>query len=308
MEIRDLKYFCLTAELEHVSRAAEKLGVAQPYLTKIIGGIENELGGNLFDKAGRRIKLNDSGRVFYRHAKDILQSVDHMYAEMEQVFDRKSRIITFLCNTEVYSRDLIVEFQQKNSEYGVRVSYASDKEMMEALRLGEADFVICSPPLDNNSVNGITTEIIFRDVVCVLLPEGHRLLKKGSVTLKDLKYERLITGPKGSAIRNSVDAVCEKYSFEPIVVCETDDLSLIIKAVSGGLGYAFISYATILRFPELRQHCLELNARESHGYFSLSYNKSAVKSPAIADFYSFTKEYFKNLQELMTAEFNLPGC
>lgn len=73
MDIRDLRYFCLTAELEHVSKAAEKLGIAQPYLTKIIGQIEDEFGAELFDKVGRKIKLNNDGEVFYQNAKKSLR-------------------------------------------------------------------------------------------------------------------------------------------------------------------------------------------------------------------------------------------
>lgn len=296
MELRDLKYFCMTAELEHVSKAADKLGLTQPYLTKIIGGIEDELGGQLFDKVGRRIMLNDCGRVFYAHAKNIINSMDNMYAEMEKLFEQKSRLITLLCNTESYTQDLIVDFQKKNADYGTKISYASSKDIVMALRQGEADFAISAPPIDENASSGIVTEIICRDSVRVLLPEGHPLLAKGTITVNDLRDERLITGTKGGAIRNYIDQV-EGYDFDSKIICETNDFDLIVKAVAGGLGYAFVPHVILINRPELVKHCVVLDSPFNYGVFGLSYNRNAIKSPPMADFHNFTLTHFRELQE-----------
>jgi len=85
MEIRDLQYFCMTAELEHVTKAADKLGVAQPFLTKVIGQLEKEIGVPLFDNVGRKIKLNEYGEVFYFHAKKILTELDNLRNNMDEL-------------------------------------------------------------------------------------------------------------------------------------------------------------------------------------------------------------------------------
>ena len=93
MEIRDLRYFCLTAELEHVTNAAEKLGVAQPFLTKIITQLENEVGFPLFDNVKRKIKLNSNGQIFYNHAKKILLEMDDLRDAMERLGEQASHTI-----------------------------------------------------------------------------------------------------------------------------------------------------------------------------------------------------------------------
>jgi DNA-binding transcriptional LysR family regulator len=82
MELKDLNYFCLTAETEHVTRAAEKLGVAQPYLTKVINHVEEEIGVALFDKVGRQIKLNAYGQAFYEQARKFFLH-GQLYVEMD---------------------------------------------------------------------------------------------------------------------------------------------------------------------------------------------------------------------------------
>jgi len=304
MDIRDLRYFCLTAELEHVSKSAEKLGIAQPYLTKIIGQLETEFGAALFDKVGRKIKLNNYGEVFYRNAKRILADVDNLYTEMDFVQEKNSRTISMLCNTGAHAHGMIVEFQKKNANYALKLAYATRKEMTEALRTGEADFALCDPAIDSDPARNIATEVLFCDTACLLLPPGHPMLCNKSVRFEDLQGERLITPAKGGAMRNHVDYVFEKYGVRPNIVCESHDFSLIIQAVSSGLGYAFISYSVLDKFPELAPYCLEIDSPDKYGNMGLSYNSLSIKNRNMEDFLDFSRDYFKKLQEKIDTKTN----
>ena len=297
MDIRDLRYFCLTAELEHVSNAAEKLGIAQPYLTKIIGQIENEFGTELFDKVGRKIKLNNHGEVFYQNAKRILADVDNLYTEMDYVLQKQRRTVTMMCNTEAYMHGMIVDFQKKDANYALKLAHASRKDMIEALSTGAADFAICDPAIDVDPSKNITTEIIFRDTACVLLPPNHPFLLRETIRFEELSGERLITNPKGGAMRHHVDYVSEKYTMRPNIVCETHDLNLIIQAVESGLGYAYMSFSVLERYPELKKNCVQIDNPEKYGYMGLSYNSINVENRNMQDFLEFNRLYFKKLQE-----------
>lgn len=297
MDLRDLRSFCMVAEMEHVSKAADKLGVAQPYLTKLIGQIEDEFGAQLFDKIGRNIKLNQYGEIFYFNAKKVLAEMENLYTEMDYALDSGTRTITFLCNTETYTPGLIIEFQMKNSSYGLKVLNASREEMIEALTTGEADFALCDPPIDEADAKNVQTEIVCKDIASILLPPGHRLLEKKSIKIEDLQGERLITAAKGGAIRNHVDTVYEKYGVRKNIVCETSNLSLIIQAVGSGLGYAFISRVSLDLHPELKQNCVEFDSPHRVGTFGLSYSKLAVENRNNQDFRNFTLKYFEELQK-----------
>ena len=147
MEIRDIRFFCLTAEMEHVTKAAEKLGVAQPFLTKIIGQLEREVGVPLFDNIGRKIKLNKYGEVFYSHAKKILVEMDNLRDDMDTMIERQSRRIRVLTNTETLFPEMVIEYQKRNPNAILSIEYATREEMVEALRTGETDFAVCSPPI-----------------------------------------------------------------------------------------------------------------------------------------------------------------
>ena len=186
MELRDLRYFCMTAEMEHVTRAADKLGVAQPFLTKIIRQIEDELGTPLFEKAGRQIKLNQFGEAFYAQSKKVLACMENLYAEMDYLLDKPGRNITLLSNTEAYTSGLIVDFNRHDMNYALSVFYASQNGIIDALKTGEANFALTCPPINEGAYNGIKTEIAFYDVGWILLPPEHRLLKKKIICFKDL--------------------------------------------------------------------------------------------------------------------------
>ena len=75
MEIFQLIQFQAVAELEHMTRAAERLNLAQPALSRTIKNLEKELGVPLFDRSGRRMQLNENGRILLLYARQILSSI-----------------------------------------------------------------------------------------------------------------------------------------------------------------------------------------------------------------------------------------
>lgn len=299
MEIRDLNYFCLTAELEHVTKAAEKLGVAQPYLTKIIGQLEAEVGVPLFDKVGRQIKLNHCGEVFYEQAKKVLAAMDNLHTEMDNLLDRPSRTITILSNTEAYTTGMIVEFNANKSNYGLSIFYASQKDMISALKSGEADFALTCPPISERETEGIKTDIAFYDVGRILLPPSHPLLKMKVIRFEWLENDKLVTSPKDSAIRLTVEPLYKLYGMPMDIVCESNNLSLVTQAVLAGMGYAFIPSIYLLEHPELCRYTVEVLApqEQRQSYFGLSYSKLSEDNPNVRHFKSFALGYFRSLQQ-----------
>lgn len=303
MELRDLRYFCMTAEMEHVTRAADKLGVAQPFLTKIIRQIEDELGTPLFEKAGRQIKLNQFGEAFYAQSKKVLACMENLYAEMDYLLDKPGRNITLLSNTEAYTSGLIVDFNRHDMNYALSVFYASQNGIIDALKTGEANFALTCPPINEGAYSGIKTEIAFYDVGWILLPPEHRLLKKKIICFKDLDGEKLVTSPKGSAIRWKVEPIYEKYGMKMNIVCESNNLHLITQAVKCGMGYAFMPSLYMNERPELYQYAVEVNApqEERQAYFGLSYNEHAVDNRNAKHFRSFAMDYFQEVQHMVFA-------
>jgi len=296
MELRDLRYFCLTAEMEHVTKTANRLGIAQPFLTRVIKQIEEEIGGELFEKVGRRIRLNANGEVFYKYAKQVLADMDRLNSEMDYVFDRKEQTITLLCNTESFATRLILAFREQNPDYALSVLHATKEEMVEALTTGEAQFALSSPPIKENEGLNLITKQAFSARGLVLLPPGHRLLSKNPIVLDDLRGERLVTNPKKSGMRNKLQPVFDKYDFHPQIVFESNNLNMITQAVQSGFGYAFVTPLIMEDYPELCGNCVDIDIPEVIGEYGLTYNKLTVENRNARHFRDFVLSFLENLQ------------
>ncbi|MGI5985904.1 MAG: LysR family transcriptional regulator [Clostridiales bacterium] len=297
MEIRDLRFFCLAAELEHVSNAADKLGVTQPYLSKIIRQLEKEVGTPLFDNLGRRIKLNQFGELLYPRAKKILNDIDALYADIDHALDQHERTITILSDAEAYSSDIVLGYKKAHPDCALSFTFKARKEITESLIIGTTDFALTTPPIDSDPSKGIVTDIVLCERACALLPPGHRLLGRESVSLEDLKGEPLVTSPRGAGMRSNIDMIFSLYDFHAPIVCETNNVDLQIRAVSSGMGYAWMPRMLMRRDPELSKFSVDLDTPEATGYVGLSYNINANKKSKGDDFREFIKDYFSTLSK-----------
>lgn len=299
MEIRDLRYFCLTAELEHVTKAANQLGVSQPFLTKIIGQIEDEIGVKLFDNKGRSIRLNAYGKAYYIYAKRVMMEVENLYQSMEEMLDRQDRTITVMSNTDIYFAGMVNEFQKVYPKALLKLSYAPRDKVELALKTGHVDFALCCPPLDEDVKLGIKTEHVFREYGFVITPPNHSFLEQGTCTINDITKERLLVSPRGAAMREKVEELYKKfgYSLDNIVI-ETSDVRSILSAVRQGVGCTFMAKSVIDEDPSLKRNSVKVSDIEVCGDFGLSYNEILFKTQRKADFRMFAIDYFYDLQIL----------
>ncbi|MGI5984992.1 MAG: LysR family transcriptional regulator [Clostridiales bacterium] len=297
MDIKDLRYFCMTAEMEHVTKAAEKLGVSQPFLTRVIGNLEKEIGLALFDNVGRKIRLNENGENFYIYAKKVLAEVDNLYAEIDSMLDKRERNIRILCNISSYSAELIVAFKKAHPNYTLTIDYASAKEINSALAIGDADFAFCTPPIIDDPIKGIKTDLVFCERCSLLFPPDHPLIGKKNITFDDIKDEQLLTTPKGSGLRINIDRVFQKYDFHPQIVCESNDMNMIMRSVRDGMGYAIIPRWLLYSNPSLKKYCVNVDIPEACGYIGFSYNTNPAEGSAYPDFKSFAIRFLSEFKD-----------
>ena len=297
MELRDLRYFCLVAELENVSSAAKELGVTQPYITKIINQLEKEMGVKLFDNPGRKVKLNHFGDVFYGYAKKVLMDIDNLYIGMDQVLEQHEQTVTILSDAEAYSSDIVLGYKKLHPDCNLSFTYATRKDIIEALVFGTTDFGLTTPPIETDPLKGIITEVVLTEHACALLPPGHRYIGRESVTLEDMKGEPLVTSPRGAGMRNNIEWIFDLYNYHARIVCETNNVDLQIKAVMSGMGYAWMPHMLMFRDPELRKYCVDLNNPDAVGHIGLSYNRNTCLSKNADDLKQFIKDYFENLSK-----------
>ncbi len=296
MDIKDLRYFCVTAELEHITKAAEKMNIAQPYLTRVIHQIEEEAGGELFDKTGRRIRLNANGQVFYKYAKRVLADMDVLHSEMDYLFERREQTVTLTCNIESFSRRLVLAFNQEKPDYSLEVLNATYPEVVAALISGETQFALTSPPIPTDSAKDIETIPIFASEGLLLLPPGHPLLGQEKVGIDEIREDDLVTMPRGSGMRIRLQPIFDLFDYRPRIVLESNNLDVITSAVMAGVGIAFVTDVILADHPELRENIVRVDEPDVVGYYGLSYNRFTVEGRRAKEFLEFIKTFFSELQ------------
>ena len=298
MELRDLRFFCLTAELGSVTRAAETLCVSQPFVTKVIHHLEEELGTKLFDIERRRIVLNENGSFFYREAKDILERLDRLTENMAVKQEQAEFKTRLLYNNAGYLSALNNAFMEQYPKGVLSETYASRADIIDMLNTNKADFAITLPPITGEESRMIETITVLKDTGSIMVPPDHPLYQKEFVTLEEIAPYPIVIAPKGSGMRDTIDHIFERRGLTPNVVYETNDMDLQQRAVLvDKRGIAFMSIIHT-KDPLIGQYCRKTLTDQCFGTVGLSYNKYRPETVSTRAFKQFVLEFFGKLQSL----------
>ena len=245
MELRHLRYFVAVAEELNFTKAAEKLRLAQPSLTRQIHNLEEELGVRLLNRSKSRVTLTEEGRSFLIDARRLVaQSLESM-----QAVRRLSRGETGQLNLGYLSKfnfDLLpatlTEFSCACPEVAVNLFDMPPAEQLRALEARKIDlgFVGGQPPHSRKELAALSWECIGQHKVVVVLPVKHPLAKQSKINLKDLKPLFFVamseTTHPGS--RAWLSAVCEQAGFTPRILQDVEFESELLSFVAEDLGVA----------------------------------------------------------------------
>ncbi|WP_342422627.1 LysR family transcriptional regulator [Paenibacillus sp. FSL E2-0178] len=237
MELLQLQYFIAVARLEHMTEAALTLHVTQSSLSKTIQRLEEDLGVPLFDRTGRKLRLNESGSRFLPRAEKALFELEQGRQELRDLSSLEPDTLELAVTTASTLPNILREFRKKLPAVHFHVQMLSMQEMITLLRRGEVDFCLSSPPVWGEDVE---CQIVCNDPIYVAVPAGHRLAGRQSVCLIELKDEWFAGVTRGYGIRDLVDSVCQSAGFTPQYVYEGDEPARLAALVEAGIGLAFI--------------------------------------------------------------------
>ena len=298
MELRDLRYFCLVAETGSVTRAADTLCVSQPFVTKVIHRLEEELGTKLFDLERRRVVLNQNGESFYRHAREILDKLDRLTEDMAAMQEQAEFTTTLLYNNAGYLSALNSAFMAQYPHSVLSETYAKRSDIIDLLNTNKADFAIALPPITGEESRLIETITVLKDTGSIMVPPDHPLYEKEFVTLEEIAPYPIVIAPKGSGMRDTIDHIFERRGRTPNVVYETNDMDLQQRAVLvDKRGIAFMSIIHT-KDPLIGQYCRKTLTDQCFGTVGLSYNKFRPETVSTRAFKQFVLEFFGKLQSL----------
>ncbi|URJ62589.1 LysR family transcriptional regulator [Paenibacillus polymyxa] len=292
MELLQLQYFLTVARLEHVTEAARSLHVTQSSLSKTIQRLEEDLEVPLFDRTGRKLRLNEFGSRFLHRAERALFELEQGKQELSDLSSPEYGTLELAVTTASTLPNILREFRKKRPYIHFHVQMLTTQEMVTLLHRGEVDFCLSSPPIEGDNIE---CQIVFIDPILVAVPKGHRLADRSSVTLTDLRDEWFVGVKRGYGTRDLVDSVCKSEGFVPKYVYEGDEPARLSTLVEAEIGIAFIPSTA----RNSREHLkyLPVENHELVREIALLWHRSRYISRAALEFREVVVEYFGAISE-----------
>ena len=236
MELNSLRQFLVVARLEHLSRAADELRVAQPSLSRTIARLENELGVPLFDRGGR-LRLNDAGRLFRDHVERALGELDAGRRAVAEAAGAGLGTVRLASETFLTLTGPLAAFKRAHPAAEIELLWSPADDMARVLRAQDVDLCIASQPIHGH---GLDSALLFDEPVAVVVPADHPLAERGSVTIADLADQPFVTAREGHWLRRLLDRLFAARGLTPKIVCVSDEHSAIASLISAGLGIGLV--------------------------------------------------------------------
>ena len=242
LELRHLRYFAAVARELSFSRAAEKLHIAQPPLSRQIRSLEDELGAELLDRSARPLRLTPAGRFFQIQAQQILDRMSEVQAATARIAGGKRTWfgIGFAPST-LYGKlpDVIRQFREAQPSVELNLYEMTTLQQVEALKAGRIDVGFGRLNFDDDDVVG---ELVRKEPLMVALPVNHRLVRHKKISLAKLATEPLLLYP-AKPRPSYADQVLEMFQsrgLKPTIALEANEVQTAIGLVVAGLGYALV--------------------------------------------------------------------
>ena len=244
MELTALKQFRAIAQVGHMTRAAEALGVTQPALSAMLKKLEKEVGAELLHRTGRGVELTDAGRLFLESAEEALRRVDAGVQSVRELMglERGSiRVGGGATATTYLLPNVVSEFHKKHPGVRFFVREAGSRTTASAVLSGELDLGIVTLPIEVPSARDLLVTPWVEDELRLIVPPGHRLAGKKSFKWSELDGESMIGFEAGSAVRSVIDKELAMRSLSLDVVMELRSIESIKSMVSAGIGVGLVS-------------------------------------------------------------------
>jgi DNA-binding transcriptional LysR family regulator len=238
IELRHLRYFLAVVETLHFSKAAERLGMAQPPLSQQIRRLEELVGHRLFDRTTRGVKLTLAGQLLAERARSTLEKVHDDLAQVRRLGRGEEGTLTVGFSGSVMFTGLpaaIESYRRHYPKVELRLRELVTSAQIAALIEGTLDLAFLR---DGDPTEGIAMSTLLREPYVAVLPVRHRLVRKRGLRVSDLGSEPFIFFSRrmGPLAFDRTMACCEAHGFRPNIVQDAPQWPTLVRLVAAGLG------------------------------------------------------------------------
>lgn len=240
MELRQLKYFVMSAEYLNFSEAAKHLYITQSTLSQQIKQLENELGFPLFLRNSRHIILTEAGEEFLPFAQKTIQDAED---GVQRLFDLQNvkagtlRVGVTYSLSSVLTEGLL-RFMRQYPNVKLEICYETVNRLLELLKARKLDFVLSYKPV--NEMPEIDTISLFENSLSAIVSSSHPLADRKNITLMELQHLSLVLPSRELQARMMLERLMEGKDFVLTSQVELNETNILLQMVSTG------SYVTVL--------------------------------------------------------------
>lgn len=245
INLNRLLTFHEAAEELNFSTAAQKLSITQPAVSAQIHNLEEDLGVKLFNRIGRIIALSEAGEVLRGFSRRIFRLLDEAESVMDEL--RLVRRGTLkIGTTTTYAGHIMPPLLSRfQTEFPmVKVILHEGSSMDIAKRVAKLEIEVAVVAYSGNLKN-VQFDLLRQEELVLVLPPGHPLASRTSVSIKALAKEKFILREKGSSTRLIMRNLFRQHRINPPVVFETSNVDFIKEQVANGMGVSFLTRSAV---------------------------------------------------------------
>lgn len=244
MDINKMLSFCTVYECQNISKASEKLFCSQPALSKQIHSLEIDLGYPLFVRNGKKITINENGKIFYRFAKNVLNDYQLLKRELyikNNTFTHEVRFGTTNLIGTYLIPPVLSKFKNEYPTTPVNFIVNFFPTILQLLEEDVINFAII--PANQNILNNPTyiCDAFLDDEFVLILPPNHPLTQKDKIYLEDIQDYTFLVSRDQSATRDFVGKTLEENNIHLSNVINMDNIYAIKHGVINHLGISILS-------------------------------------------------------------------
>jgi len=246
IDLRRLRAFVAIAEEGHITRAATRLGMQQPPLTRLLQGIEAELGVTLVDRTSHGVRPTAAGLALLREARDVLARAAGMAESVRRAArgetGRLAVGFTSSAALHPFVPAVLRAFREELPSVAITLDEGGTGELVEALAKGSLDAAFVRTPV--RAMSGFVVDDVLVEPMVVALPAAHRLATRAGATLPLARLAGepfvLYRRPTGPGLYDAIVSACRNAGFSPDVVQEAPRLTATLSLVAVGLGLTLV--------------------------------------------------------------------
>ncbi|WP_049622772.1 LysR family transcriptional regulator [Frateuria defendens] len=292
MQLRHLKTFVAVAATLNVTRAAERIHLAQSSVTEQIQALEAELGAALFDRSPRGLRLTEAGRRLLGYAGSMLSLAEEARAAVADTAARTAGELEIggletLC--AAWLPPLLAAFRRRHPAVALHVRSAGSGALRAAVGRSELD--VCFVFGEDGFGPGVQSEPLARERLAVIVPPGHRLAGRRAVSAADLAGEPFLATEPGCVYRRMFeDAFPAGDPHRPPLAAELGSLTAACALVEAGLGCALVPRLAVdgarrlavLAWPDAPEVAI-----------AMAWRRRRVQAPALRRFIEAAREHVR---------------